>query len=80
MIYSRFGTKLTPLSKRQDAEGRVSIQATAEGVQGVRDYGIADLTADDGISEINEAVGKLVWHVADNTAAPRRKSKHHRTL
>ena len=31
MIYSRFGTKLTLVSKTQDASGKISLQATAEG-------------------------------------------------
>ena len=80
MIYSRFGTKLTLLSKRQGPDGRVSIKATAEGGDGVRDYVVADLTADDGLSEINDAVEKLAWHVAENTAAPRGRSKHRGTV
>ena len=31
MIYSKFGCKLTPISKSQDASGRISVQVTAEG-------------------------------------------------
>lgn len=79
MIYSRFGTKLTPLSKRQHADGRVSIQATAEGGEGVREYAIADLTADAGMGEINDAVDKLAWHVVENPAPPRGQ-RHRRTF
>ena len=78
MIYSRFGTKLTPLSKRQGADGRVSIQATAEGAEGVRDYPLAELTADDGLSEINDAVEKLAWRVSDGAAPSRGKLKRGR--
>lgn len=59
MIYSRFGTKLTLLSKDQDASGRVLIQATAEDSEGVRQYAVTELKADDGMSEINDAVAKL---------------------
>ena len=79
MIYSRFGTKLTPLSKRQDAGGHISIQATAEGGEGVRDYAIADLTADNGLGEINDAVDKLAWHVAAVIAPPREQHRRRRT-
>jgi hypothetical protein len=67
MIYSRFGTKLTPLSKRQDAGGHISIQA------------IADLTADNGLGEINDAVDKLAWHVAASIAPPREQHRRRRT-
>ena len=80
MIYSRFGTKLTPLSKRQDAGGHVSIQATAEGADGVRDYAIADLTADEGLGEINDAVDQLAWQVAVNSASPRGRRRARRPL
>ncbi|MEA2734779.1 MAG: hypothetical protein QOE14_1230, partial [Humisphaera sp.] len=36
MIYSRFGTKLTPISKEQDASGRISIHVAVEGVTDLR--------------------------------------------
>ena len=61
MIYSRFGTKLTPLSKEQDASGRISIQVAIDGVTDLRHYPIADLKADNGMPEINEMVAKLPW-------------------
>ena len=61
MIYSRFGTKLTPISKEQDASGRISIQVAIDGVTDLRHYAIADLKADDGMPEINAAVAKLPW-------------------
>jgi hypothetical protein len=80
MIYSRFGTKLTPLSKRQDADGRISIQATAEGGEGVRDYAVADLTADDGLGEINGTVAALAWYMADKSAPPRGQRQRRRAL
>ena len=80
MIYSRFGTKLTPLSKRQDAGGRISIQATAEGGEGVREYPVADLTADDGLGEINDAVEKLAWHRAESGQSPRGQRRRRGTI
>ena len=80
MIYSRFGTKLTPLTKRQDVNGQVSIQATAEGGEGVRDYVLAELTADDGLTEIHDAVAKLAWRNADGAAPSRGKLKRGRIV
>jgi hypothetical protein len=66
MLYSRFGTRLTPISKQKDAGGRISIQATAEGGSGdIHHYAIGDLKADDGMNEINDAVGKLPWRVVE---------------
>ena len=65
MIYSRFGTELSPISKEQDASGRVSIQATGNGQSDVHHYAIGDLKADDGLTEINAAVAKLPWRVVD---------------
>lgn len=64
MIYSRFGTKLTPIDKKQDASGRVTIQATAEGGGDPRNYALTDLKADDGMTEINDLVSKLPWRSA----------------
>ena len=71
MIYSRFGTELTPVSKEQDASGRISIQVPVEGGTELRDYAIADLKADDGTSEINKAISKLPWRVAELKSQPR---------
>ncbi len=65
MIYSRFGTKLTPVSKKQDASGRISIQVAVEGMSDLRNYAITDLKADDGMPEINEAVTKLPWQSSE---------------
>ena len=59
MIYSRFGTKLTLISKEEDASGRLLINATAEDTDGTRQYTLSDLKADDGMPEINDAVAKL---------------------
>ena len=65
MIYSRFGTKLTPIDKLQDASGRISIQATAEGAgDDPRSYALTELKADDGMTEINDLVSKLPWRTA----------------
>ena len=68
MIYSRFGTKLTPISKEQDASGRISIQVAVDGVTDLRHYAIADLKADDGMPEINDTVAKLPWRSGERTA------------
>jgi hypothetical protein len=70
MIYSRFGTKLTPVSKEQDGNGKISIQATAEGMADIRTYAISDLKADDGMKEINDAIGKLPWRVVISNTQP----------
>ncbi len=62
MIYSRFGTQLTLLSK-QEGSGRLSIQATAQGTPDIRHYHVGDLTADAGASEIDAAIANLPWKV-----------------
>jgi len=62
MIYSRFGTRLTLLS-RQEANGRLSIQATAGGTPEIRHYYLGDLTADGGTAEIEAAIANLPWRV-----------------
>jgi len=59
VIYSKFGTILSPLSKSKDASGRLSVQATAGDTTDVREYQITDLKADEGLDEINETVAKL---------------------
>ena len=71
MIYSRFGTKLTPVSKEQDANGRISIQVTVEGITDLRTYPVTDLQADNGSPEINDAVSKLPWRTSTVKAPPR---------
>jgi len=61
MIYSRFGTPLALLSKEQAGEGgaTVRVQATAQGAADVRDYQLTELTADGGLTEIQEALKTL---------------------
>ena len=61
MIYSRFGTKLTPINKQQDSGGRISLLVHAEGATEPRIYALSDLCADDGMAELNDAVSKLPW-------------------
>ena len=61
MIYSRFGTRLTPINKQQDASGRISLEVHAEGAIEPRIYALSDLRADDGMAEINDALSKLPW-------------------
>lgn len=63
MIYSRFGTPLTLISKKEDSNGRVSIQATSDGKGDVREYHVGDLKADEGPPEIEQAVAKLPLQV-----------------
>jgi hypothetical protein len=63
MIYSKFGTALALVSKYQELNGKVSIQATAGGTADVREYYVDDMKADGGLTEINEAIGKLPWKV-----------------
>ena len=70
MIYSRFGTKLTLVSKTQDASGKISLQATAEGAPDLRSYATTELKADDGMNEINDAIGKLPWRVVESNTRP----------
>ena len=73
MIYSRFGTALELVTKTESDAGVVSIQATANGSKDVLEYKLADLKADDGLSEINAAVAKLPLKVFENTSGRRRK-------
>jgi hypothetical protein len=63
MLYSKFGSRLTPTSKTQDTGGRITIQATADGAADVQEYLVRDLKADDGLAEINAVVDKLPWKV-----------------
>jgi hypothetical protein len=63
MIYSRFGTQLTLISKTVSDGGRVSVQATTDGTADTHDYNVVDLKADDGMNEINAAVAKLPFRV-----------------
>ena len=59
MVYSKFGTPLSLISKTETSSGHVCVQATAEGSADVHEYRLGDLTADDGTSEITAAVAKL---------------------
>lgn len=72
MIYSRFGTALSLVSKTQSASGVVSIQATSAGTTDTREYTLADLKADNGLAEINAAVAKLPLKVFENKSGRRR--------
>ena len=74
MIYSKFGTALTLVSKTENASGQISIQATVDGTTDLHEYNLADLKADDGLSEINAAVAKLPPQVFENKGERRRKS------
>jgi hypothetical protein len=73
MIYSRFGTPLALLSKTENDSGQVSVQATTQHTADVHEYNLADLTADDGLTEINAAVAKLPLKVFENKSGRRRK-------
>jgi hypothetical protein len=73
MIYSRFGTTLSLVSKTESDTGLVSVQATTEGTADIHDYKVTDLTADDGSKEINAAVATLPLKVFENTSGRRRK-------
>jgi len=73
VLYSKFGTQLTPVSKTEDAGGRITVQATAQGATDVRDYQLTDLKADDGSSEINEIISKLPPKVVENIPSARKR-------
>jgi hypothetical protein len=73
MIYSKFGTQLTLVSKTETAGGQVSVQATTDGTTEVREYNLVDLKADTGLEEINAAVAKLPLKVFENTSGRRRR-------
>jgi hypothetical protein len=73
VLYSKFGSRLTPVSKSEDANGRITIQATAEDTTDVREYQITDLKADDGSAEINEAIQKLPAKVIANIPSARKR-------
>jgi hypothetical protein len=73
MIYSRFGTALALVTKTEGDSGRVSVQAAVEGTADIHEYNVTDLTADDGLTEINAAVAKLPLKVFENKGGRRRK-------
>ena len=73
VIYSKFGSRLTLLSRLHDNNGRLAIRASVEGVVDTRDFALADLKADAGMPEINGAVEKLPW--IEQQATVRRRPK-----
>ena len=73
MLYSKFGSRLTLISKSEDANGRITVQATAEGTADVREYQITDLKADDGSTEINETISKLPAKVIEDIPSARKR-------
>ena len=73
MLYSKFGSRLIPISKSQDAQGRTIVQATAEGTTDVREYQISDLKADEGSAEINAVLEKLPAKVIENIPSARKR-------
>jgi hypothetical protein len=73
MIYSRFGTALTLVSKTEGDSGRVFVQAMTEGSADLHEYQLPDLQADDGSTEINAALAKLPMKVFQNKTGRRRK-------
>ena len=73
MIYSRFGTPLTLVTRTESDAGVVSVQATTDDSTDVHEYKLTDLTADEGSTEINAAVAKLPMKVFENNSGRRRK-------
>jgi hypothetical protein len=73
MLYSKFGSRLTPISKSEDANGRITVQATAEDTSDVREYQITDLKADDGSTEIDEVIKNLPSKVIENIPSARKR-------
>lgn len=63
MIYSKFGSPLTLISKHKAIDGHLSIQATAGDTPDIREYCVGDMKADGGLAEINETVARLPWKV-----------------
>jgi hypothetical protein len=72
MLYSKFQSRLTPISKTQDAGGRITIQATADDAADVHEYLVRDLKADRGLAEVNAIVEKLPWKVFQKKEKRRR--------
>ena len=73
VLYSKFGSRLTPISKHEDANGRITVQATAEGASDVRDYQINDLKADEGSTEISDIISKLPAKVIEDIPSARKR-------
>jgi hypothetical protein len=74
MIYSKFQSRLAPISKTQDASGRITIQATTDNSSDVFEYLVSDLKADEGLPEINALVEKLPWKVFKKQESRRRSA------
>ena len=74
MIFSKFGCKLTLVSKREDASGRTWVQGTAEGSTDIREFAAADLKADEGLGEINRAIAQLPQKVVGSKVERRRQT------
>jgi hypothetical protein len=74
MIYSKFGTALSLVSKTQSASGAVSVQARVDGSADLHEYDPADLKADDGSTEISQTVAKLPLKVFESRVE--RRSRH----
>ncbi len=51
MIYSKFGSKLTLVTKTEGGGGKVLVQATTDGAVDMHDYNVDDPKADDGFAE-----------------------------
>jgi len=78
MIYSKFGSRLTPISKSENASGQFTIQATADDTTEIREYQTGDLKADDGHVEINEILAKLPLKVVKTRSSPgKRTAENH---
>ena len=71
MIYSKFGSPLTLVSKHQVGNGQLSIQTTAGDTQDIRECSVGELKADGGLPEIDAAVAKLPWKVVLGKKAQR---------
>jgi hypothetical protein len=74
MIFSKFGCKLTLVSKSEDASGRIRVQGTAEGSPDIREFAAADLKADEGLGEINRAIAQLPPKVVGSKVERRRQT------
>ena len=74
MIFSKFGSKLTLVSKSKDAGGRTWVQGTADGSPDIREFAAADLKADEGLGEIDRAIAQLPPKVVGSKVERRRQT------
>ena len=65
MIYSKFGSRLTLVSKHQPRSGELSIQARAGDAPEIREYVAGDMKADGGAAEIDQVIASLPWKVVN---------------